>query len=179
MAEHDPYSIFPQVPPFELTSVDLEPGDTVPALHWAASGGGGDVSPQLSWSGFPVGTKTFAVTVYDPDAPTASGFWHWAVYNIPATATELPANAGSSEHELLPPGAITLKNELRQDWYSGPTPPEGTGRHRYFFVVWALDTELKLDREATPAVLGFNAGFHALGRATLLVTAEYGDIPHV
>ncbi|MCU1438106.1 MAG: YbhB/YbcL family Raf kinase inhibitor-like protein [Naasia sp.] len=177
MAEHDPYAIFPAVPSFEVTSTDLQDGDTVPALHWAAGGGGEDVSPQLSWSGFPEGTKSFAVTVYDPDAPTASGFWHWAVCNIPADVTELPANAGNAEHELLPPGALTIKNELRQDRYSGPNPPEGTGRHRYFIVVWALDKPLDLDPESTPAVLGFNAGFAALGRASLVVTAEYGDIP--
>lgn len=176
MSQFDPYSIFPAVPEFEVTSSDITPGETVPAAHWGAWGGGEDISPQLAWSGAPEGTKTFAVTVYDPDAPTASGFWHWAVYNIPASVTELPRGAGAPDGDL-PQGAITLSNELRTKQYSGPTPPEGTGRHRYFFVVHALDTELELDGEATPAILGFNAGFHTLGRAILIVTAEYGDIP--
>ncbi|BDZ46347.1 YbhB/YbcL family Raf kinase inhibitor-like protein [Naasia aerilata] len=176
MSEHDPYAIFNSVPSFEVTSTDVSHGELVPAPHWGDSGGGDDVSPQLSWSGAPEGTKSFAVTVYDPDAPTASGFWHWAVYNIPAGVTELAQNAGAAGGDL-PAGARTLKNEMRLAQYSGPTPPDGTGRHRYFFVVWALDTTLDLDPEATPAILGFNAGFHALGRGTLVATAEYGDIP--
>ncbi|MCU1571236.1 MAG: hypothetical protein JWR33_1977 [Naasia sp.] len=175
MSQHDPYAIFPPVATFEVTSADVTAGATVPTVHWGAGGGGEDVSPQLSWSGAPDGTATFAVTVYDPDAPTASGFWHWAIYNIPASVTELAQGAGAPGGHL-PDGARTLSNELRTKQYIGPTPPEGTGRHRYFFVVHALDTELDLDPEATPAILGFNAGFHSLGRAILVATAEYGDI---
>lgn len=176
MAQHDPYSIFPSVPSLEVTSTDVSHGEIVPPEHWGGGAGGRDVSPHLSWSGAPEGTKSFAVTLYDPDAPTASGFWHWAVYNIPAGVTELAQGAGTPGG-ILPEGAVTLPNELRLKHYIGPTPPEGTGRHRYFFVVHALDTMLELDPESTPAVLGFNAGFHTLGRGILVATGEAGDIP--
>jgi Raf kinase inhibitor-like YbhB/YbcL family protein len=176
MAQHDPYAIFPSAPALEVTSADLEPDAPIPAPHWGAAMGGQDVSPQLSWSGVPEGTKSIAVTVYDPDAPTASGFWHWAVYNLPADATELPRGAGAPGGDALPAGAVTLPNEVRQRHYGGPTPPPGTGRHRYFFTVHALDTTLDLDPESTPAVLGFNCGFHTLARGVLVATAEAGDI---
>lgn len=176
MAAHDPYAVFPPVPAFELTSTDLSGGDAMPAPSWGEASGGSDVSPQLAWRGAPDGTRSFAVTVLDPDAPTGSGFWHWAVYNIPADVTELPRGAGGPGGGL-PSGALTLPNETRQRRYSGPTPPAGTGRHRYFFVVHALDTTLDLDPGSTPAILGFNAGFHTLGRAVLVTTAESGDIP--
>jgi Raf kinase inhibitor-like YbhB/YbcL family protein len=176
MAQHDPYAIFPSVPELTVTSADLESGRPIPAAHWGAAMGGEDVSPQLSWSGVPEGTKSIAVTVYDPDAPTASGFWHWAVYNIPADVTELPRGAGEPGSEALPEGAVTLPNEVRQRHYAGPTPPDGTGRHRYFFTVHALDTTLDLDPDSTPAVLGFNCGFHTLARGVLVATAQADDI---
>src|SRR4051794_35836345 len=108
MAQHDPYAIFPPAPSLEVTSADVEAGGTVPAVHWGAQMGGQDVSPQLSWSGVPEGTKSIAVTVYDPDAPTGSGFWHWAVYNIPAEVTELPRGAGAPDGAGLPEGAVML-----------------------------------------------------------------------
>ena len=175
MAQHDPYAIFPPAPELAVTSTDFSADEVVPAPHWGASMGGEDVSPQLSWSGAPEGTKSFAVTLYDPDAPTGAGFWHWAIYNIPADVTELPRGAGAPGG-ALPAGAVTLPNEMRKRQYNGPTPPPGTGRHRYFFAVHALDTTLDLDPESTPAVLGFNCGFHTLGRGTLVATAQAGDI---
>ena len=176
MAQHDPYATFRPAPALEVTSTDVEQDRVVPAAHWGAAMGGKDVSPQLSWSGVPEGTRSVAVTVYDPDAPTGSGFWHWAVYNIPPEVTELPRGAGHPDGTGLPTGAVTLPNEVRQRHYAGPTPPEGTGRHRYFFTVHALDTELELDPDSTPAVLGFNCGFHTLARGILVANAQYGDI---
>jgi Raf kinase inhibitor-like YbhB/YbcL family protein len=135
--------------------------------------GGEDRSPTLNWEGAPAGTKSYAVTVYDPDAPTGSGFWHWAVYNIPASVTSLAADAGNPDAGLLPPGAVTLPNEVRLERFLGAAPPPGHGEHRYFFTVTALDVDtLELDPGTTPAVLGFNFLGHVLGRAQLMGTTE-------
>ncbi|WP_374008740.1 YbhB/YbcL family Raf kinase inhibitor-like protein [Leifsonia sp. LS-T14] len=173
----DPLERFGAVPAFTLTSADVEGGRPLARAHWGSGGGGGDISPQLSWSGFPADTKSFAVTIHDPDAPTGSGFWHWAVYNIPASVTELASNAGAEGGANLPQGAAMLSNELRSKSFTGAGPPPGTGTHHYNVVVHALDVErLDLDPEATPAVLGFNAHFHTLARAVLTPVATAGDI---
>jgi Raf kinase inhibitor-like YbhB/YbcL family protein len=145
----------------------------MPHVSGVMGAGGEDRSPQLSWSGFPEGTKSFAVTVYDPDAPTASGFWHWAVANLPASVTELPSGAGDKDAPQLPDGAIQLRNDGGFAGYVGAAPPSGHGPHRYFVVVHAVDTEtLDVTADTTPAVLGFNLFFHTLARATLVVTYE-------
>jgi len=171
MAE-DPYERFGAVPSFTVTSEDVADGLPIVVDHRAS---GGNISPQLSWSGFPADTKSFAVTIHDPDAPTGSGFWHWAVYNLPASVTSLERGAGSAGGSL-PAGAAQLKNELRQVGYTGAEPPEGTGVHRYFVVVHAVDVEqLALDPESTPAVLGFNLHFHTLARAVIVPTASFAD----
>src|SRR5258707_7498763 len=109
----DPYADLPQHPWFSLASSDIEDGSRValPQVSGIFGAGGGDVSPQLSWSGFPSGTKSFAVTVYDPDAPTASGFWHWAVVDIPGSVTELPSGAGDDSGSGLPSGGFQLRND--------------------------------------------------------------------
>ena len=134
---------------------------------------GGNKSPHLAWSGAPTGTKSFAVTCFDPDAPTGSGFWHWAVYNIPASVTSLAADAGNPDAGLLPPGAVTLPNEARMDRFVGAAPPPGHGEHRYYFTVTALDVPtLELDPGSTPAVLGFNLLGHIVGRAQLTGVTE-------
>src|ERR687889_1770792 len=171
----DPYEDLPQVPAFELTSESIT--DNAPLDPAQVSGimgaGGRDESPQLTWSGFPEGTKSFAVTVYDPDAPTASGFWHWAVANIPASVTELPSGAGDKDSPQLPDGAIQLRNDGGFAGYVGAAPPAGHGPHRYFIVVHAVDTDaLDVTADTTPAVLGFNLFFHTLARATMVVTYE-------
>ena len=171
MAE-DPYERFGSVPQFSVTSEDVADGHPIAAQFRAS---GGNTSPQLSWSGFPDGAKSFAVTIHDPDAPTGSGFWHWAVYNIPVSVTSLERGAGGAGGSL-PGGAAQLKNELRQVGYTGAEPPQGTGVHRYFVVVHAVDVErLDLDPESTPAVLGFNLHFHTLARAVIVPTASYDD----
>lgn len=177
MAEKDPLARFGAVPLFTLTSDDIADDRPLARAQWGAGGGGGDISPQLSWSGFPPGTKSFAVTIHDPDAPTGSGFWHWAVYNIPATVTSLPANAGAEGGANLPQGAAMLSNELGAKSFTGAGPPPGTGTHHYYTVVHALDVDrLDLDPASTPAILGFNAHFHTLARALLIPTATAGDI---
>src|SRR3712207_5351503 len=160
---YDPYDHLPQVPTFTVTSTDVSDGDTLPMPHVSGrmGAGGEDRSPHLSWSGFPEGTRSFAVTVYDPDAPTASGFWHWAVANIPASVTELPGGAGVEGNAKLPEGAVQLRNDAGFQGYVGAAPPSGHGTHRYFIVVHAVDTEkLDVTPDTTPAVLGFNLFFH-------------------
>ncbi|UGT62093.1 YbhB/YbcL family Raf kinase inhibitor-like protein [Nocardia asteroides] len=173
---NNPYDALPDVPSFTVTSDDVADGekfgnDQVSGVFGA---GGRDISPQLSWSGFPEGTKSFAVTVYDPDAPTASGFWHWAVADIPAGTTSLPSGAGSGEEGgAIPTGAITLRNDGGFAGYVGAAPPQGHGPHRYFVVVHAVDVEsLGVPPEASPAFLGFNLFSHTLARATLVATYE-------
>ncbi|WP_280505217.1 YbhB/YbcL family Raf kinase inhibitor-like protein [Nocardia farcinica] len=169
---YNPYDALPRVPSFTLTSEDVTDGqplgnDQVSGIFGA---GGKDISPQLSWSGFPPETKSFAVTVYDPDAPTASGFWHWAVADIPASVTSLPSGAADGG---LPEGAIQLRHDGGAPGFVGAAPPAGHGPHRYFIVVHAVDVEtLGIDENATPALLGFNLFSHTLARATIVGTYE-------
>lgn len=172
--DYDPYARLDPVPSFTLTSADAADGQPFAAAQYGADSGGSDTSPQLDWTGAPAGTQSFAVTMYDPDAPTGSGFWHWAVANLPATVTSLPSGAGSPGGSL-PRGAQVLPNEMRLPRYIGAAPPQGTGVHRYFVVVHAVDVpSLEVDPQSTPAVLGFNLHFHTLGRAVLVATAEFG-----
>ena len=167
---NDPFWRLPDVPTFELSSPDLSEGDDLP--QWARSGiagaGGEDRSPALEWSGAPEGTQSYVVMMYDPDAPTGSGWWHWAVYNVPASCTSLPANAGDPDAGLLPEGAVTVANELRLKRFLGAAPPSGHGDHRYFFIVNALDVpSIEVPEDATPALLGFILRDHLVGRAVL------------
>jgi len=176
MTGNDPFARLPEVPGFTLTSTSVEDGKPFPAPHLSGMfgiPGGEDASPQLSWSGAPAGTKSYAVTVYDPDAPTGSGFWHWAVANLPADTTSLPQGAGDDTGSGLPAGAVQLPNDARAARYIGAAPPAGHGPHRYFVVVHALDVEsIGVPADATPAVLGFTMAGHTLGRAVLTATAE-------
>lgn len=176
MFEFDPYAEVARLkdfPRMTVTSTDFADGEPLPRESWGAAGGGADRSPQLSWSGAPEGTKSFAVSCYDPDAPTGSGFWHWAVYDIDPSVTELAADAGNGTPGALPEGAITLPNETRSERFIGAGPPPTTGTHRYFFVVDALDVaHLDIPAGATPAILGFNRHFHSLARGILVGTTS-------
>jgi Raf kinase inhibitor-like YbhB/YbcL family protein len=170
----DPYADLPQVPTFELTSESITHNAPLDSAQVSGimGAGGRDESPQLTWSGFPEGTKSFAVTVYDPDAPTASGFWHWAVADLPGTTTSLPAGAGT-DGGPLPEGAVQLRNDAGFAGFVGAAPPEGHGPHHYHVVVHAVDVEsLGIPADATPAYLGFNLFSHTLGRARLIGTFE-------
>jgi hypothetical protein len=164
-----PHDFLPEVSSFSLTSTDIGHGVALPEPQRSGAfgvPGGEDMSPQLSWSGAPEGTKSFAITCYDPDAPTGSGFWHWAVADIPPSVTELPSGAGTPGSEDLPPGSVTLANDAGMHGYLGSAPPPGHGEHRYYFTVHAVDVEsLELPDGATPAFLGFNLFSHTLGRA--------------
>ena len=171
----NPYDFLPQVPTFQVSSSDVGDGQPLatPQVSGVFGAGGEDRSPQLSWSGFPEGTGSFAVTVYDPDAPTGSGFWHWAVANIPASVTELPSGAGDKDDPQLPEGAVQLRNDGGFAGFVGAAPPQGHGPHRYFVVVHAVDTDrLDVTPDASPAFLGFNLFFHTLGRGTIVGTYE-------
>ncbi|WP_280365806.1 YbhB/YbcL family Raf kinase inhibitor-like protein [Nocardia wallacei] len=171
---YNPYAPLPQLPAFTVTSEDVTDGqpfgnDQVSGVFGA---GGKDISPHLSWSGFPAATRSFAVTVFDPDAPTASGFWHWALADVPAAITTLGRGTGS-EGGVLPAGVVQLRNDGGFAGYVGAAPPAGHGYHRYFITVHAVDVEsLGLDENATPAFLGFNLFSHAIARAQLTATYE-------
>ncbi|MBA4504440.1 YbhB/YbcL family Raf kinase inhibitor-like protein [Corynebacterium sanguinis] len=158
----DPYAPLKDLPTFTLTSTDIVDGEKLSE----ALVGDGATSPQLAWSDLPEGTKSLAVTCFDPDAPTASGFWHWSVFNIPVSVTELPSGAGAKED--LGVGAVTLTGDSGVTAFYGANPPEGHGPHRYLFAVHAVDVEeLPADEIANPTQLGFNLYFHSIGRAIL------------
>jgi Raf kinase inhibitor-like YbhB/YbcL family protein len=172
---YNPYEDLPKVPSFEVTSSDVQDGEKMPQpqVSGVFGAGGQDISPQLSWRGFPAETKSFVVTIYDPEAPTASGFWHWAVVDIPASVTELPSGAGDEQGSGLPQGAFQLRNDAGQFGYVGAAPPPGHGKHHYYIVVHAVDVEsLGLNKDATPAFLGFNLFSHTLGRGMIVAWYE-------
>ena len=123
---NDPFARLPQVPAFQLTSTTVGDGEPWPPAQLGVKTGipgAHDRSPQLSWSGAPADTKSFALTVYDPDAPTQSGFWHWAVVGIPAAVTELPEGAGDPDARVLPEGAFPLRNDGGIRGFLGAAPP--------------------------------------------------------
>ena len=132
---------------------------------------GGNVSPSLTWKDPPAGTKSFAVTVYDPDAPTGSGWWHWVVFNIPAAVRSLPAGAGNPMSTRMPKGAVQSVTDFGAPGYGGPCPPRGDRPHRYIFTVHALRVDkLDLDDKAMPAQVGFALASNRLARATFTAT---------
>jgi len=142
----DPYDLLPPVPEFTVTSADMTDGQPLDNLFAHTGVGGKNISPQLSWSGFPEETRGFVVTCFDPDAPTGSGFWHWVVVNLAAGVTELPR---------------------------GVDPLPGDRVHRYIFAVHAIDVDrLDVTPDATPAYVGFNLAFHTLARATMRPTFQ-------
>jgi Raf kinase inhibitor-like YbhB/YbcL family protein len=156
---------------FTLTSESFQDGDYLGQDHVLAESfgfgcAGGNVSPQLSWSGAPEGTRSFAITCYDPDAPTGSGFWHWVVANIPADVTSLAAGASG---KAMPKGALETRTDVGQPGYAGPCPPEGDHPHRYIFTVFAVKEEsLPVEADTSAAVVGFQLHFATLAKATLM-----------
>ena len=169
----DPYSLLPVVPSFTLTSDDLRRGERLPDGHAAPPHA--NVSPHLHWEGFPPQTRSFFVTVFDPDAPGPAGWWHWVVYNIPAGTTSLAKDAGDSSKGLMPKGAVQSRTDFGSAGYGGPCPPPGDKPHRYQITVFALDVDKLPNAKGdavSAALVGFDVHFHTLAKATL--TGLYG-----
>jgi Raf kinase inhibitor-like YbhB/YbcL family protein len=154
---------------FTLSSSDLG-GSATKTQEFNGFGCSGDnKSPQLAWTNAPKGTKSFAVTMYDPDAPTGSGFWHWVVFDIPVTSTELVTNAGNVALNLAPEGTIQSETNYGIKGFGGPCPPKGHGFHQYIITVYALRTEsLGLNSDTNPAVVGFNLWNQTLAKASII-----------
>ncbi|MFJ3642869.1 YbhB/YbcL family Raf kinase inhibitor-like protein [Streptomyces sp. NPDC090108] len=170
---YGPYDHMPPLPGFTVTSQSVTDGAPLAREHVSGilGAGGEDVSPQLSWSEFPEGTRSFTVAMFDPDVPTASGFWHWAVANIPVSVTDLPAGAGDGRE--LPGRAVTLPNDAGYRRYLGPATPPGNGPDRYFLIVHAVDVEeLEVSERTTPALMDFLLFTHAIARASMFTTYE-------
>lgn len=170
---NDQFARLDEVAQFTVTSDTVQQGQQWPIAQYSGAmgvDGGQDISPHLKWSGAPEGTKSYAVTIFDPDAPTGSGFWHWSVGNIAANVTELAENAGAADGSGLPSGAFQLKHD-GGDWgFIGAAPPAGHGAHRYIITVHALGVEtLDIPQDASNAFFGFNRFGNTLGRATLTV----------
>ncbi|MFD0796089.1 YbhB/YbcL family Raf kinase inhibitor-like protein [Maribacter chungangensis] len=154
---------------FTLSSNDLG-GEATKVQEFNGFGCSGEnQSPQLSWQNTPEETKSFAITMYDPDAPTGSGFWHWVVFDIPASVNELVTNAGNAALNLIPKGAVQSITDYGIKGFGGPCPPEGHGFHQYIITVHALKTEkLGLDENTNPAIVGFNLWNHTLAKASIV-----------
>ena len=160
---------------FTLSSPTIKPGSMLTDAQVFKGFGceGKNTSPALKWSGAPSGTKSYAVTVYDPDAPTGSGWWHWVVYNIPASATELPEGAGATDGKGLPAGATQGRTDFGSAGFGGACPPKGDKPHRYIFTVHALKTDkIEVPADASAALVGFMLNANRLVKASF--EARYG-----
>ena len=166
-----PYDFPPQVPSFTVESNDVADGQMMSDAQVYNSFGmsGQNISPHLRWHGFPAETRSFAVTCYDPDAPTTSGFWHLVLVDVPASVTELPSGEFSGDLPGLPAGSCCVRNDLGSWVFGGAAPPAGVPRLRYIFAVHAVDSEkLGIDSGVSPAVAGFNLTFHTIARGLLI-----------
>ena len=154
---------------FTLSSTDLG-GQATQTEEFNGFGcTGKNQSPQLSWKNAPEDTKSFAITMYDPDAPTGSGWWHWIVFDIPSSTSEIPANAGNIDLNLMPAGVIQSITDYGSKGYGGPCPPEGHGPHQYIITVYALKTDkLGLEASTNPAVVGYYLWMNTLAKASIV-----------
>jgi Raf kinase inhibitor-like YbhB/YbcL family protein len=159
----------------ELSSNEIQHGESLSERHVYQGFGcqGGNTSPALSWKAAPKGTRSFALTLYDPDAPTGSGWWHWVIYNIPASAHSLAANAGDPASGQAPKGSVQSRTDYGTPGFGGACPPAGDKPHRYQFKLFALDVEkLELPAESSAAMVGFMLNAHALDTAVLEATYQ-------
>jgi Raf kinase inhibitor-like YbhB/YbcL family protein len=160
---------------FTLESAEVKPGAKIPEAQVFNGFGcsGGNVSPSLQWKNPPAGTKSFAITLYDPDAPTGSGWWHWVMFDIPADVTSLYLGVGNPASGQTPKGAVQSRTDFGKPGYGGPCPPKGDKPHRYIFTVYALKVDkIDADSEASGAVVGLMLNANKLGKASF--TATYG-----
>jgi Raf kinase inhibitor-like YbhB/YbcL family protein len=154
---------------FTLKSNDLEGQLTLSQVFAGFGCSGKNISPSLKWINAPRNTKSFAVTVYDPDAPTGSGWWHWVIFNIPAGVNELKADAGRIEKKLAPAGSIQSITDFGKPGFGGACPPQGDKAHRYIFTVYALSVaKLDLDEKTSPAMVGFFLNGSVIAKASLI-----------
>jgi hypothetical protein len=179
-----PNDFLPEVPSFSLTSTDTTDGGTLTESQLSGAfgvPGGKDISPQLSWSGAPEGTKSYAVTCFDPDAPTGSGFWHWAVYNIPPSATSLASNSGNVSSSVAPAGSIQGYTDFGSKGYGGPCPPAGDAAHHYTFTVYAekvADLGIPQGPTGPPgALVSFAAKSNSIASASFTATYAIAGSP--
>lgn len=154
---------------FTLESKDLGGQATMEQVFNGFGCSGANKSPHLAWTNAPAGTMSFAVTMYDPDAPTGSGWWHWILFDLPASNNTIPSGAGTPGAPGVPTDAVQSLTDFGSVGYGGPCPPPGHGAHRYIITVHALSVEkLGLDATASPAMVGFNLHQHTLARASIL-----------
>ncbi len=157
-----------------LTSASFKEGELLGVDHVLSEAfgfgcTGGNRSPQLAWSGAPAGTESFAVTCFDPDAPTGSGFWHWVVVDIPATVSALPTGAGDPAAGLMPAGALEVRTDFGKPGYGGPCPPQGANIHRYIFTLHAVGMKtLPVSADTSAAIVGYYLNFNTLAKASLI-----------
>ena len=164
----DPYAFLPPVPSFTVTSEDVADGQPMDRRY---TQDGDNVSPQLSWYGFPLGTRAFALSCFDPDAPTPAGFWHWTVVNIPMMTTTVDRGFGNPDAK--PPVPLwRARNDAGTLGYAGAAPPPGDQPHRYFFAVHALETLILGDDGPTCTQAAFQLVFHTIGRAIIAPTYQ-------
>jgi Raf kinase inhibitor-like YbhB/YbcL family protein len=158
----------------KIASNNFKDGDYLAQEHVLAADygfgcSGGNKSPHLRWEAAPADTKSFAVTCYDPDAPTGSGFWHWVLVNIPPTVAELPLDAGNPASGKLPAGALQVRTDFGKPGYGGPCSPQGDHPHRYIFTIHALSVDaLPVTADSSAALVGFNINFNTLSKASLV-----------
>ncbi|MDJ1369834.1 YbhB/YbcL family Raf kinase inhibitor-like protein [Gulosibacter molinativorax] len=168
---NNPYEQVFEAPTLAVRAATFAEGDVLPLTHVGTSHGGEALSPELSWDAVP-GAESYTVTLFDPDAPTMSGFWHWIVYNLPADCTSLAQGVGTGDLADLPQGAALGYNEALGRQYIGAAPPAGHGPHRYFFTVQALNTRLDLPEDLTGARIHFMLRENVIARGHLMATFE-------